>query len=65
MIVPVLARGGNEAVDINPPNAVEHIVTDTSDWLWAAFSIILLSTLVMAFLTFMVSFLNLVSWIVS
>lgn len=55
MIVPVLARGGNDAVDINPPNAVEHIVTDTSDWLWTAFSIILLSTLVMAFLTFMVS----------
>ncbi|KAH9834167.1 heat shock protein 30 [Rhodofomes roseus] len=29
---------GNQAVGINPPNAVEHLTTQASDWLWAAFS---------------------------
>ncbi|KAI0821296.1 heat shock protein 30 [Irpex lacteus] len=53
MFVPVLTRDGNEAVDINPPNAQEHIVTHTSDWLWAAFSLITLALVVMTCLTFM------------
>ncbi|EPT00438.1 hypothetical protein FOMPIDRAFT_1023813 [Fomitopsis schrenkii] len=30
---------GNDAVGINPPNAVEHLTTQASDWLWAAFSL--------------------------
>ena len=29
---------GNQAVSVNPPNAVEHLTTQASDWLWAAFS---------------------------
>ncbi|KAJ3555026.1 hypothetical protein NM688_g2804 [Phlebia brevispora] len=41
MIVPeLLPRTGNEATQINPPNAVYHISTHGSDWLWAAFSLI-------------------------
>ncbi|KAI0736569.1 heat shock protein 30 [Fomitopsis betulina] len=30
---------GNQAIHVNPPNAQEHISTNGSDWLWAAFSI--------------------------
>ncbi len=28
---------GNEAVQLNPPNATLHLTTHGSDWLWAAF----------------------------
>lgn len=43
----------NEALNINPPNAVLNISTHGSDWLWAAFSIFafcLLTTVVLDFL---------------
>ncbi|KZO97565.1 heat shock protein 30 [Calocera viscosa TUFC12733] len=36
---------GNQAVDINQPNAAISINTNGSDWMWAAFSIFLLSDL--------------------
>ncbi|KZO97560.1 heat shock protein 30, partial [Calocera viscosa TUFC12733] len=36
---------GNQAVDINPPNAAISINTNGSDWLWAAFALFLLSDL--------------------
>ncbi|KZT50896.1 family A G protein-coupled receptor-like protein [Calocera cornea HHB12733] len=36
---------GNQAVDINPPNAAISINTNGSDWLWAAFSLFLASDL--------------------
>lgn len=29
---------GNQAVNLNPPDAAEHLVAHGSDWLWAAFS---------------------------
>ncbi|KAJ3478299.1 hypothetical protein NLI96_g9855 [Meripilus lineatus] len=41
---------GNEALDINPPNATFNISTNGSDWLWAAFCIFAASLLVMVFL---------------
>ncbi|KZT50901.1 family A G protein-coupled receptor-like protein [Calocera cornea HHB12733] len=36
---------GNQAVDINQPNAAISINTNGSDWMWAAFSIFMLSDL--------------------
>ena len=55
MFVPqVLARDGNAALDLNPPNAQEHISTHASDWLWAAFSLVTLCLLVITGFTFMV-----------
>ena len=33
------AMAGNQAIHVNPPNAQEHVSTNGSDWLWAAFSI--------------------------
>ncbi|EMD38379.1 hypothetical protein CERSUDRAFT_113539 [Gelatoporia subvermispora B] len=44
---------GNQAVQINPPNAQLHLTTHGSDWLWAAFSIFALSLLIMVALDFM------------
>ena len=49
-----VARDANDALHLNPPDAQEHISTGASDWLWAAFSLITLSTLIMAVLMFMV-----------
>ena len=37
---------GNEALDINPPNANLNISRAGSDWLWAVFSLMGLSLLV-------------------
>ncbi|KZT74230.1 heat shock protein 30 [Daedalea quercina L-15889] len=45
--------GGNQAVNINPPNAQEHVSTNGSDWLWTVFSIMALSTLLAAGATIM------------
>ncbi|EJU00317.1 heat shock protein 30 [Dacryopinax primogenitus] len=36
---------GNQAVDINPPNAQISINTNGSDWMWAAFALFMLSDL--------------------
>lgn len=55
MFVPEWLVRRNEALGSNPPDAQEHISTNASDWLWAAFSLITLCTLVMAVFTFMVS----------
>ena len=56
MFVPQLfARDGNDALGLNPPDAQEHISTNASDWLWAAFSIITLVLLVVIGLDFTVS----------
>ncbi|PSR74108.1 hypothetical protein PHLCEN_2v10064 [Hermanssonia centrifuga] len=44
---------GNEALNLNPPNADYHLTTNGSDWLWTAFSIFGLSLLVMVVLDFM------------
>ena len=55
MFVPQLfVRSGNDALGLNPPDAQEHISTNASDWLWAAFSFITLCTLIMSVFTFMV-----------
>ena len=51
---------GNDALDINPPNATYHLSTHGSDWLWAAFSIFGLSLLIAVALAFRVCIL---SWI--
>lgn len=55
MFVPLALypRDGNEALGLNPPDAVYHISTHGSDWLWAAFSFIALCFLVMSCLSFM------------
>ncbi|ORX36059.1 hypothetical protein BD324DRAFT_630022 [Kockovaella imperatae] len=45
----------NEALNENPPyGAVEHITTHGSDWLWAAFCIMILSDLVIMVWHFMI-----------
>ncbi|CCM03940.1 uncharacterized protein FIBRA_06093 [Fibroporia radiculosa] len=44
---------GNQAVSLNPPDAVEHLTTQASDWLWAAFSIMAFSLLTAAVFTLM------------
>ncbi|KAH9838298.1 heat shock protein 30 [Rhodofomes roseus] len=44
---------GNQAVSMNPPNAQENLSTHGSDWLWAVFSIMALSTLLVAGATLM------------
>lgn len=51
----LFARDGNAALDLNPPNAQEHISAHASDWLWAAFSLITLCLLGITGLTFLVS----------
>lgn len=48
---------GNEALNNNPPNAVFHITTNGSDWLWAAFCIFAASLLVMVVLDLRVNIL--------
>ncbi|KAJ3523776.1 hypothetical protein NM688_g8669 [Phlebia brevispora] len=52
MIVDLLPRGGNEATTINPPAGVFHISTHGSDWLWAAFSVIAFSFVLLFGLSF-------------
>ncbi|KZO97562.1 family A G protein-coupled receptor-like protein [Calocera viscosa TUFC12733] len=42
------STGANKALGINPPNAAIDITTHGSDWLWAAFSLFMLSDLGMA-----------------
>lgn len=37
---------GNDALDINPPNADLNISRAASDWLWAVFSVMGLSLLI-------------------
>ncbi|GFZ43678.1 Protein FDD123 [Saitozyma sp. JCM 24511] len=37
---------GNEALQVNPPNAVYHISTNGSDWLWTVFAIMTLCDLI-------------------
>ncbi|KIP03592.1 hypothetical protein PHLGIDRAFT_110651 [Phlebiopsis gigantea 11061_1 CR5-6] len=53
MFVPQWLVRRNDALGSNPPDAQEHISTNASDWLWAAFSLVTLSTLVMSVFTFM------------
>ncbi|KAI0831366.1 heat shock protein 30 [Trametes gibbosa] len=43
---------GNEALDLNPPDATYHLSTHGSDWLWAAFSLFGLSLLIVVAWTF-------------
>ncbi|KAI0328825.1 heat shock protein 30 [Cubamyces sp. BRFM 1775] len=43
---------GNEALDVNPPNATYNLSTHGSDWLWAVFSIFGLSLLIVTVWTF-------------
>ncbi|KAI0691135.1 heat shock protein 30 [Cytidiella melzeri] len=43
----------NDALNLNPPNATLHISTHGSDWLWAAFSIMLFTLLVAVGLNFL------------
>ena len=43
------------SLDQNPPNADRHITAGDSDWLWAVFAIMVLSTLGIIFLSFAVS----------
>lgn len=39
--------GGNQAINVNPPTgAVQHITRHGSDWLWAVFSVMALSALI-------------------
>lgn len=38
-ITQLLKRAGNEALELNPPDAYLHITTGGSDWLWTVFSI--------------------------
>ncbi|KAH9829173.1 heat shock protein 30 [Rhodofomes roseus] len=45
--------GGNQAVNLNPPYAQEHLSTNGSDWLWTVFSIMGLGTLLAAVATIM------------
>jgi bacteriorhodopsin len=42
------------SLDQNPPNADRHITPGGSDWLWAVFAIMALSTLGMVAYSFMV-----------
>lgn len=42
-------------MNLNPPNAEEHLSTNGSDWLWTVFSIMALSALLAAFATVLVS----------
>ena len=42
-------------MNLNPPNAQEHLSTNGSDWLWTVFSIMALSALLAAFATVLVS----------
>ena len=44
----------NDALNLNPPNAIEHISTHGSDWLWAAFSFMALCLVVVTGITFTV-----------
>ena len=46
--------GGNQALDVNPPNADYYLSTHGSDWLWSAFSVFGVSLLVVVALAFMV-----------
>ncbi|KAL3228952.1 Protein YRO2 [Nakaseomyces bracarensis] len=51
--IELFKRGGNEAVKINPPNGVDfHITKRGSDWLFAAFCIFALFSIVFIFLMF-------------
>lgn len=47
---------GNEALDINPPNATYHLSTHGSDWLWTAFSLFGVSLLAVVLWTFSVRY---------
>jgi bacteriorhodopsin len=40
----------NDALTLNPPNADAHITVRGSDWLWAAFSVLLASAIGMTVL---------------
>ena len=55
MFVPQWVVRRNDALGSNAPDAQEHISTNASDWLWAAFSFITVCALAMSVLTFMVS----------
>ncbi|PCH36592.1 heat shock protein 30 [Wolfiporia cocos MD-104 SS10] len=44
---------GNQAVNINPPDANENLTKQGSDWLWAAFSLMSFSLLVAVVVTFL------------
>ena len=55
MFVPQWLVRRNDALGSNPPDAQEHISTNASDWLWAAFSLITLVLLVVIGLDFTVS----------
>ncbi|KAI0655803.1 hypothetical protein C8Q70DRAFT_1018121 [Cubamyces menziesii] len=43
---------GNEALEVNPPNATYNLSTNGSDWLWTVFSIFGLSLFIIAAWTF-------------
>ena len=47
---------GNEALEVNPPNATYNLSTNGSDWLWTVFSIFGLSLFIIAAWTFTVRF---------
>lgn len=49
-IIEIFRRSGNRALDVNPPSATIdiHLSQHGSDWLWAAFSVFSLLTLVHA-----------------
>ena len=42
----------NQAIDVNPPFAQDTITTGGSDWLWAAFAVMIFSDLAMVLWSF-------------
>ena len=46
--------GGNQALDVNPPNATFNLSRAGSDWLWAVFSLFGASLLAILAWTFFV-----------
>ncbi len=51
---PLRLTMAGSSLDQNPPNADRHITPGGSDWLWAVFAIMALSTLAMVAISFMV-----------
>ncbi|ODV70851.1 opsin family protein [Cyberlindnera jadinii NRRL Y-1542] len=51
--IQLIKRGGNQAIEINPPTGVDfHLTSSGSDWLWAAFCVFILYSLIMHVLMF-------------
>ncbi|KAF9222397.1 family A G protein-coupled receptor-like protein [Gyrodon lividus] len=51
MTYKILEARRNDALQVNPPSGDAHITTNASNWLWAVFSIMLLSLLISVFWT--------------